>query len=135
MKTFTLFAYGYHAIGVPNFDHTGFGLFTDGWTGLFWTRVGGYPISGEIDKSDSEPHTAKLREIFEESQRSAIETYNRSKPIGISPVKTGTFQFQGTVLNDFADHLLGNDFQEFAKYIGMPNGVVQKAAKHICRVN
>lgn len=135
MKSFTLYTYGYHAIGVPNFDHTGFGLFTDGSRGLFWTRVNGRPTTGEINTSDWDDHTAELKRIFLNSQQEAIETYKRSNPLGISPVRTGEFQFKGEVLNDFSDQLLGQEFQEMAKYVGMPVGVVQKAARHICRIS
>jgi len=135
MRAFTLFAYGNHAIGFPNFGYHGHAFLTNGINGLYWIRIDGgdgSPTAGRITKTDTDQYTSQLRKVFKEGQQAALEIEMRSNPsFGTSRIRTGEFTFKGEALSDFSDHTLGLEFWEMAKYIGMPNGLVKEAAMHI----
>ena len=129
-----MYAYGYHAIGFKNFDHTGFALFTNGFESLNWARVDGVPQNGEIHTSVEDRQTAMFQDIFDSGQKNMLRIYEETRPVGMSPVRTVTYEFLGENRGDFADEYLGSEFHNFAEYIGMPSGLVRKAAIHILGV-
>ena len=131
MGTILLYAFGYHEAG--GFDHTGFALFTNAHRSVLWTRANGKPLLGDTYVSDSGEQTMAyqktLREILAEFRATDF-----SKTI-IRPLRVEAFGFNGEELSDFSDHLLMPKFINFSRYIGMPGGMVEEAARQLLFTN
>ena len=131
MGTILLYAFGYQQAG--GFGHTGFALFTNEHRSVAWVRVDGEPLLGDTHISDSGEQTMAYQKILREAL-AGFRATDFSKSIN-RPLRVEAFGFTGEEISDFSDHLLMPKFITFSRYIGMPGGMVEKAARQLLFTN